>query len=58
MGAVGGIRHIRNPISVARAVLDYTTHTMLVGDQGIPKIFVSGVDITNQAKVFLLPVTF
>jgi N4-(beta-N-acetylglucosaminyl)-L-asparaginase len=31
IGAVSGLRFIKNAIGVARAVLDYTTHTMLVG---------------------------
>jgi len=33
VGSVGGLRRIKNAISVARYVLDYTTHTLLVGDQ-------------------------
>jgi N4-(beta-N-acetylglucosaminyl)-L-asparaginase len=31
-GSVGYIRHFRNVISLARAVMVYTTHTLLVGD--------------------------
>lgn len=33
IGAVAGLRHIKDAISVARHVLDYTKHTLLVGDQ-------------------------
>lgn len=33
MGAVGGLRGVQNAIGVARAVMEYTRHTMLVGDQ-------------------------
>ncbi|XP_048506929.1 putative N(4)-(beta-N-acetylglucosaminyl)-L-asparaginase GD10667 isoform X2 [Athalia rosae] len=33
VGAVGGLRRIKNAISLARKVLDYTKHTLLVGDQ-------------------------
>jgi N4-(beta-N-acetylglucosaminyl)-L-asparaginase len=32
VGSVGGLRRIRDAISVARAVMNYTTHTLLVGD--------------------------
>eukprot|EP01104_Vermistella_antarctica_P018478 TRINITY_DN6865_c0_g1_i1.p1 TRINITY_DN6865_c0_g1~~TRINITY_DN6865_c0_g1_i1.p1 ORF type:complete len:535 (+),score=79.66 TRINITY_DN6865_c0_g1_i1:190-1794(+) len=32
VGAVGGLKRIKNAISVARRVLDDTTHTFLVGD--------------------------
>ncbi|KAK3293044.1 nucleophile aminohydrolase [Chaetomium fimeti] len=31
-GAVGGLRRIRDAIAVARAVLDHTRHSLLVGD--------------------------
>ncbi|KAF1967314.1 asparaginase [Bimuria novae-zelandiae CBS 107.79] len=31
-GSVAGLRRIRDAIAVARAVLEYTTHTMLAGD--------------------------
>ena len=33
VGAVGGIRNIKNAIGVARAVMEHTTHTLLVGSQ-------------------------
>lgn len=33
VGAVAGLRNIKEAISVARHVLDYTKHTLLVGDQ-------------------------
>jgi len=32
VGSVGSLRNIKNPISVARYVMEYTKHTMLVGD--------------------------
>ena len=34
MGAVGGLRHVRAAISVARSVMKYTKHTLLVGEEG------------------------
>ncbi|XP_066999748.1 N(4)-(Beta-N-acetylglucosaminyl)-L-asparaginase [Anabrus simplex] len=33
MGAVGALRRVKSAISVARHVMDYTDHSMLVGDQ-------------------------
>jgi len=33
IGAVGALRRIRSAVSVARAVLEHTQHTLLVGDQ-------------------------
>lgn len=32
VGAVGALRRIKNAISVARHVLEYTKHSILVGD--------------------------
>ena len=34
MGAVGDLRRIKDAIAVARAVMKYTKHTMIVGDAG------------------------
>ena len=34
VGAVAGLRHIKEAAAVARAVLKYTTHTLLVGELG------------------------
>ena len=34
VGAVGGLREVKEAIRVASAVLTYTKHTLLVGDQG------------------------
>lgn len=33
MGAVGALRRIKNAISVAKDVLQHTSHSFLVGDQ-------------------------
>jgi N4-(beta-N-acetylglucosaminyl)-L-asparaginase len=33
-GAVAALRRVKDAISVARRVLEYTTHTLLAGDQG------------------------
>ncbi|KAJ8940230.1 hypothetical protein NQ314_010793 [Rhamnusium bicolor] len=44
MGAVGGLRRVKNVISVARHVLDYTEHSFLAGDLA-----------TEYAKTFVFP---
>lgn len=44
-GAVAALRRVRDAISVARHVLEYTTHTMLVGD------FATELAIQNGFKV-------
>jgi len=31
-GAVGGLEHVKNPISLARAVMEHSRHVMLVGE--------------------------
>lgn len=33
VGAIGALRRVKNAISVARHVLEHTTHSFLVGDQ-------------------------
>lgn len=33
VGAVGALRNVKNAVSVARRVLDYTEHSFLVGSQ-------------------------
>ena len=35
VGAVGCLRYIKNAISVARAVMDHTMQTLLVGELGM-----------------------
>ena len=34
VGAVGCLKDIKSAISVARSVMEHTTHTFLVGDDG------------------------
>jgi len=33
VGSVGDVRRVKNAVKLARAVMDYTLHTLLVGDQ-------------------------
>lgn len=34
VGAVGDLRRVKNAVDVARAVMDHTQHTLLVGESG------------------------
>lgn len=34
VGAVGNLRRVKNAVGVARAVMEYTEHTFLVGESG------------------------
>lgn len=35
VGSVAGLRRVKDAIAVARAVMDYSKHTLLIGDYGI-----------------------
>jgi beta-aspartyl-peptidase (threonine type) len=51
-GAVAGVRHIKNPISLARVVMEKSRHVMLVGD-GAEKFAVEqGVGLIDQKYFF------
>lgn len=39
VGAVADLRRIKNAIGVARAVMEHTDHTLLVGESGLCGIF-------------------
>jgi N4-(beta-N-acetylglucosaminyl)-L-asparaginase len=47
VGAVGALRMVKNAISVARAVLEHSTHTMLVGDQATAFAVEMGFNTSN-----------
>jgi len=34
VGAVGDLRRVKNAVGVARAVMEYTEHTFIVGESG------------------------
>lgn len=40
VGAVADLRRIKNAIGVARAVMEHTEHTLLVGESGIIMVYV------------------
>jgi isoaspartyl peptidase/L-asparaginase-like protein (Ntn-hydrolase superfamily) len=47
VGAVGALRRVKQAISVARLVLEHTTHTLLVGDQATAFAVEMGLNTTN-----------
>lgn len=48
VGAVANLRRIKNAIGVARAVMEFTEHTMLVGESG-------RLSTKPYSKVFFFP---
>lgn len=56
MGAVGGIRNIRSAARAARAVMQHTRHSVLVGEQAAEFAMAMGLDfsdLTTQASAEL-----
>ncbi len=51
-GAVAGIRHIRNPVALARDVMEKTGHVLLAGDGAEQFAFESGYEYTEQDYFF------
>lgn len=51
IGSVACLEHIKNPISVARAVMEKTPHVMLVGDGALQFALSQGF----KKKIFSLP---
>jgi N4-(beta-N-acetylglucosaminyl)-L-asparaginase len=47
VGSVGNLRRVKNAIGVARAVLDYTTHSIMAGDQATTFAIEMGFPSTN-----------
>ena len=56
VGAVGCLRRVKSAIAVARAVMDHTQHTLMVGDLGM-MIYLTTDDISCMHIVnCLLPI--
>jgi len=51
-GAVAGVRHIRNPISLARLVMEKSPHVMLSGDGAEIFAGLQGMDLVPQSYFF------
>jgi isoaspartyl peptidase/L-asparaginase-like protein (Ntn-hydrolase superfamily) len=50
-GAVAGVRHVRHPIGVARAVLEHTDHNMLAGAGATRFASEQGFDHVSAAEL-------
>ena len=56
MAAVGGIRNVRAAARAAKAVMDHTSHSVLVGEQAAAFALAMGLavsDLTTQASAEL-----
>ncbi|MCG6218260.1 isoaspartyl peptidase/L-asparaginase family protein [Vibrio furnissii] len=51
-GAVAGVRHIRNPVELARDVMRHSDHVLLIGDGAEAFAFGQGYDYTEQDYFF------
>lgn len=51
-GAVGGVTHVKNPVQLARAVMEKSPHVMLVGDgaEGFAKM--NGIELVDTSYFF------
>jgi L-asparaginase / beta-aspartyl-peptidase len=51
-GAVGGVQHIKNPINLARLVMEKSPHVMLAGAGAEAFAKASGIDLVDQKYFF------
>ena len=51
-GAVGGVSHVKNPIRLARAVMDRSTHVFLVGKGAETFAAEQGIELVDTAWFF------
>ena len=56
VGSVGDLRRVKDAIGVARAVMEHTQHTLIVGESGTPvfSVFV----VCSLSEVFMLDSTY
>jgi beta-aspartyl-peptidase (threonine type) len=47
-GAVGGLKHVRNPITLARAVMDHSPHVMFVGEGAEAFARQNGIELVDE----------
>jgi beta-aspartyl-peptidase (threonine type) len=52
-GAVGGIKNVRNPVAVARKVLDYGKHSFLVGNGATRFAHANGFEFVPDAELIV-----
>ncbi len=51
-GAVGGVRHVRNPITLARLVMEKSPHVMLVGEGAEEFALQNGIELVDSSYFF------
>ena len=51
-GAVGGVTHIRNPIKLARMVMERSPHVMMVGDGAEKFAMENGMELVDSSYFF------
>lgn len=51
-GAVAGIAGVRNPVRLARAVMELTDHVMMIGDGALSVAREAGLDFADDAHFF------
>jgi len=51
-GAIAGVKHIKNPISLARLVMEKSRHVMMVGEGAEKFAFEQGIELIEQKYFF------
>lgn len=54
-GAVAGLRRVKNPISLARAVMEKSEHVMMIGDGAERFARANGIEIVDEKYFFTQP---
>lgn len=54
-GAAAGLRHVKNPISLARAVMEKSPHVMMVGDGAEKFAKDQGIELVDEKYFFTQP---
>lgn len=49
VGAVAGVKHVKNPISLARAVMDHSPHVFLIGDGAEAFAKTQGIELVDAS---------
>ena len=50
-GAVGSVKRVRNPVEAARAVMERTEHTLLVGEEASLWAEAQGLHMEDEVSV-------
>ena len=52
-GAVGSVKRVRNPVEAARAVMERSEHTLLVGEEATSWAGAQGLQMENEVSAWL-----